>query len=209
MAITFPRAMPDFGLATQAFELDRIDYLSPTVGAGIGSVSAGAPLWSATWALGSTDSDDETEQLRAWLTSLRGSQRPFFGADQRRRLPRAYAEAGLPAGFNGDATAWSVNADRDVVTPTLPAGFILMTGDYIGFRWGTNGRTKVRLLEGRVGTGPVTVEPAVPTIVPGNAIAYVLNPVCVMKLTPETEFGAMGVDGQMAGKISAIQDLRA
>ena len=208
MAITFPRSMPRRSLATQKFELERIDYLSPTVGAGIGSVTAGAPVWAAEWSLtGMTE--DQVEEWRAWLTSLRGSQRPFFGADQRRSIPRAYKKTGLPPGFNGDATAWSVNADRDVVTPTLPASFILMTGDYIGFRWGANGRTKVRLLEGRVGTGPVTVEPAVPTVVPGNAVAYVLNPVCVMKLTPDTEFGAMGVDGQMAGKISAIQDLRA
>ncbi|MND80177.1 hypothetical protein D3C80_719430 [compost metagenome] len=208
MAITFPRSMPRRSLATQKFELERIDYLSPTVGAGIGSVTAGAPVWAAEWSLtGMTE--DQVEEWRAWLTSLRGSQRPFFGADQRRSIPRAYKKTGLPPGFNGDATAWSVNADRDVLTLTLPAGFILMTGDYIGFRWGANGRTKVRLLEGRVGTGPVTVEPAVPTVVPGNAVAYVLNPVCVMKLTPDTEFGAMGVDGQMAGKISAIQDLRA
>lgn len=208
MAITFPRPMPRRSLAVQKFELERVDYLSPTVGAGIGSVTAGAPVWAAEWSLTGM-SEDRVEEWRAWLTSLRGSQRPFFGADQRRSVPRAYKETGLPAGFSGDASAWSVNADRDVVTPTLPAGFVLMTGDYIGFRWGANGRTKVRLLEGRVGTGPVTVEPAVPTVVPSNAIAYVLNPVCVMKLTPDTEFGAMGVDGQMAGKISAIQDLRA
>ncbi|MBD3831858.1 MAG: hypothetical protein IE910_00685 [Brevundimonas sp.] len=208
MAITFPRPMPRRSLAVQKFELERVDYLSPTVGAGIGSVTAGAPVWAAEWSLTGM-SEDQVEEWRAWLTSLRGSQRPFFGADQRRSVPRAYKETGLPAGFSGDASAWSVNADRDVVTPTLPAGFVLMTGDYIGFRWGANGRTKVRLLEGRVGTGPVTVEPAVPTVVPSNAIAYVLNPVCVMKLTPDTEFGAMGVDGQMAGKISAIQDLRA
>lgn len=208
MAITFPRPMLPYGLNVQTFELDRIDYLSPTVGAGIGAVTAGAPLWSASWSLAGM-SEDRMETWRAWLTSLRGSQRPFFGADQRRSLPRAYRESGLPGGFGGDASTWALNADRDVVTLGLPAGFILMTGDYIGFKWGAAGRTKVRLLEGSVGGAAVTVEPAVPLSVPGNAVAYLLNPVCVMKLTPETSFGQMDVAGQMTGQINAIQDLRA
>nr|WP_314136948.1 hypothetical protein [uncultured Brevundimonas sp.] len=208
MSISFPRPMLDFGLATQSFELDRIDYQSPTVGAGIGAVTAGAPIWAAKWSLSGMD-EGQVEEWRAWLTSLRGSQRPFFAADQRRSLPRAYRSSGLPAGFGGDASTWALNADRDVVTLGLPSGFVLMTGDYIGFRWGANGRTKVRLLEPSVGGAAVTVEPAVPLVVPGNAVAYVLNPVCVMKLTPETTFGQMDVAGQMTGQINAIQDLRA
>lgn len=209
MAISFPRPMLDFGLATQTFELDRIDYQSPTVGAGIGAVTAGAPVWSARWSLSGMD-EDQVEAWRAWLTSLRGSQRPFFGADQRRSLPRAYRESGLPGGFGGDASTWAVNADRDVVSlGGLPAGLTMLTGDYIGFKWGANGRTKVRLLEGAVGGAAVTVEPAVPLVVPGNAVAYIKNPVCVMKLTPETSFGQMDVAGQMTGQINAIQDLRA
>lgn len=207
MAITFPRPMLPYGLNVQSFELDRIDYLSPTVGAGIGAVSAGSPLWSASWSLAGMR-ENEMEEWRAWLTSLRGPQRSFFGGDQRRRVPRAYRTTGLPSGFNGDATAWSLNNDRDVLTISLPNGFALLTGDYVGFRWGTHGRTKVRLLEARVGTAAVAVEPPLPTLVPGNAIAYVKDPVCVMKLTPDTDFGSIGVDGQMAGRIVAIQDLR-
>jgi len=208
MAITFPRPMLPYGLNVQTFELDRIDYLSPTVGAGIGAVTAGTPLWSASWSL-SGMSEDRMEEWRAWLTSLRGSQRAFFGGDQRRRVPRAYRTTGLPAGFNGDATAWSVNADRDVLTLTLPNGFTLLTGDYVGFRWGSNGRTKVRLLEPRVGTAAVAVEPPLPPLVPLNAVAYVLNPVCIMKLMPDTDFGSIDVSRQMTGRINAIQDLRA
>lgn len=208
MAITFPRPMLPYGLNVQTFELDRIDYLSPTVGAGIGAVTAGAPLWSASWSL-SGMSEDRMEEWRAWLTSLRGSQRSFFGGDQRRRVPRAYRTTGLPGGFNGDATAWSVNADRDVLNLTLPNGFTLLTGDYVGFRWGANGRTKVRLLESRVGTAAVAVEPPLPPLVPSNAVAYVLNPVCIMKLMPDTDFGSIDVSRQMTGRINAIQDLRA
>lgn len=208
MAITFPRPMLPYGLNVQTFELDRIDYLSPTVGAGIGAVTAGAPLWSASWSL-SGMSEDRMEEWRAWLTSLRGSQRTFFGGDQRRRVPRAYRTTGLPGGFNGDATAWSVNTDRDILNLTLPNGFTLLTGDYVGFRWGPNGRTKVRLLEPRVGTAAVAVEPPLPPLVPSNAVAYVLNPVCIMKLMPDTDFGSIDVSRQMTGRINAIQDLRA
>lgn len=208
MAITFPRPMLPYGLNVQTFELDRIDYLSPTVGAGIGAVTAGAPLWSASWSL-SGMSEDRMEEWRAWLTSLRGSQRTFFGGDQRRRVPRAYRTTGLPGGFNGDATAWSVNTDRDALNLTLPNGFTLLTGDYVGFRWGANGRTKVRLLEPRVGTAAVAVEPPLPPFVPSNAVAYVLNPVCIMKLMPDTDFGSIDISRQMTGRINAIQDLRA
>lgn len=209
MTISFPRAMPAYGLATQNFELSRIDYMSPTVGAGIGAVTAGSPLWSGSWALADMASEDHTEEFRAWLTSLRGSQRTFYGADQRRPLPRAYMQSGLPDGFSGDATTWAVTPDRDVLHLGLPTDLELMTGDYVGFRWGTNGRAKVRLLEGGLGSAPVTVEPAVPTAVPSNAVAYLKNPVCIMRLTPETEFGDMDVEGRMSGRISAIQDLRA
>lgn len=208
MAITFPRPMLPYGLNVQTFELDRIDYMSPTVGAGIGAVTAGAPLWSASWSL-SGMSEDRMEEWRAWLTSMRGSQRTFFGGDQRRRVPRAYRTTGLPSGFSGDATAWSVNTDRDVLTLALPNGFTLLTGDYVGFRWGANGRTKVRLLEPCAGSAAVAVEPPLPNLVPSNAVAYVLNPVCVMKLTPDTQFGSIDVSSQMAGSITAIQDLRA
>lgn len=208
MAITFPRPMLPYGLNVQTFELDRVDYLSPTVGAGIGAVTAGSPLWSASWSLAGM-SEDRMEEWRAWLTSLRGSQRTFFGGDQRRRVPRAYRTTGLPAGFNGDATSWSLNSDRDVLTISLPNGFTLLTGDYVGFRWGATGRTKARLLETRSGTAAVAIEPPLPTFVPGDAIAYVKDPVCVMKLTPDTDFGSTNVSGQMTGRITAIQDLRA
>ncbi len=207
MTISFPRAMPDFGIVSQRFELQRVDLISPRTDGRINSMTVGFPLWSATWSLGAM-TEAQMNVWRAWVSSLRGPQRRFIGADQLAGLPQTYRDTGLGA-FSGDAATWSVNSDRDVLTMTgLGSGFTLLPGDMIGFRWGTQKFTQVRCLEASTGsTAAVAVEPAVPTLVPGGAVAYVKDPVCLMRLTPETEIGETDIERVMSGRITAIQDL--
>lgn len=207
MTIAFPRAMPVYGVGIQRFELQRVDFLSPRTDGRLNGITAGFPLWSATWTLTAMRLD-RRQAWRAWVSSLRGPQRPFYGQDLTATLPLAYRESGLSA-FGGDAASWSINTDRDLLTLTgLPSGFMLSAGDYIGFRWGTSKRAMVRVLEAVAGaTVSFAIEPAVPSLVPGNAIAHVKDPACLMRLTPETEIGEIGVDGILSGKIAAIQDL--
>lgn len=210
MALSFPRIMPDAGLGEQSFKLLRVDHISPRVDGRIGAMTVGWPLWTATWSFTGMD-EAKSHEWEAWVDSLRGPQRLFYGADLRRALPQAYAESGLPAGFGGDAATWSVNSTRDVLTLTgLPAGFVLTPGDMIGFRWGANRRSLVRVMEPAVGsTVSVAVEPAVPTITSGAAVAYLKDATCLMRLTPETDLGAVGIDRILTGQVSAIQELLA
>ena len=163
-------------------------------------------------------------ELGGAVTSLsqRGAQRLFFGRDLTRPFPKAYRTGfgtmtrASGGAFTGPATTWAVNSDRDVVTLSgLPASLILSLNDYIGFRWVTGGvqrRSLVRCVEAATastgGIVSVTVEPAVPTITPGTAVAYLDQPDCLMRLIPDqTTLGALDVLHTAGGSIAGIQDL--
>ena len=223
MALTFPRAMPLGGADSQAFEIARVDYMTPRASGRINSISAGFPLWSMTITLNNGDVE-ETDEWRAWVPAQRGSSRLFFGTDLTRPFPKAYRQgftgmtrAGGGA-FSGAATSWSVNAERDVITLSgLPANFILGLNDYIGFKWTTGAsarRSLVRAVEAVTGSAAgvlaVTVEPALPNLTPGSAVAYLDRPDCLMRLVPgQTSIAEIDTLHSAGGQISAIQDLLA
>jgi hypothetical protein len=221
MTISYPREMPSVGgINGQSFEIQRIDYLSPELNGQIGAVSAGFPIWVATWNLQAALTEASSGVWRAWVSSLRGPMRRFYGMDLTRRLPLKY-----PAGFGGlaragggsfpgSATSWSVDETGSVLTLYgLPAGFALSAGDMIGFRWGASPqrRTCVRALEplsaSSSGALTVEIEPALPFIVPPTAVAYLQDAACLMRLTPETRIGDMDLNRSVPGSIVAIQDL--
>jgi hypothetical protein len=97
----------------------------------------------------------------------------------------------------------------------MPAGLMLMPGDYVDFRWGTFQRALVRVLEKQVvssGVVAVSIEPPVNTqVVPadGSAVAHLDNPACLMRIiTSQTNIGAFGRRGPIeSGTVVAIQDL--
>lgn len=222
MALTFPRAMPDYFAAAQYFEPRRNDFMSPENSGRLGGVQAGFPVWEARWSWGQTISRDLSDQMRGLVASLRGPQRTFYGRDHARPLPKAYplgfggmARAGGGA-FDGTATSWSVNGTRDVVTLNgLPASFRFGIGDYIMFRWTTSGQQRrglARSLEVVTGTSggvlAVTVEPALSTVIPAGAVADLLNPGCIMKAVPgETKIGEMGRTQKASGQLVGLQEL--
>lgn len=222
MTLIFPRAMP-IGVAAQTFELDRVDLSTERAGGRVNGVSVGLPRWSGRWTLSQQISQAASDEWRAFVTSLRGLQRPFFGFDQGRPFPKATPNgfAGLSraggGAFDGAATSWSVNTERDVLgLAGLPAGLILSLGDYAMLRWTTGGgerRSLHRVVEGAVANGSgaasPSVEPPVPAFVPGSAVADLARPCCVMKLTSETKLGDMGRSLRISGTIVAVQDLRA
>lgn len=231
MAIVFPRLMPSRGIAGQQFEIERVDFQSPEAGGRLGGVQAGFPLWFAQWELGRFGVNT-SDEWRAWLTSLRGAQRSFLGLDWARRFPKNYASgfAGLSraggGAFDGSATSWSKSIDGDgnqvLTTNGLPAGFTISVGDYVGFKWDAGGalagsygrRTMARVIEAGAANGSgaasVLVEPAIPSLVPGTAVAHFDEPACVMKIVPDrTELSPVVRGGAISGgRIAAAQDLR-
>lgn len=219
MAMTFPRAMPQ-GVATEYFEPERTDFGSPRGDGRTGGVTVGFPLWRGRWTLGKAMTQRRSEEFRAFVATLRGRQRTFFAGDQGRRFPLAYPNgfagvnrAGGGGPFDGTASGWSVNADRDVVGLTgLPSNMSTTLGDYIMWRWETEGeprRALCRLVEDVKatvdGAVTVTVEPPLPGLVPPDAIADFAEPVCIMRLdTENTKLGEKGrslkIDGVIAGQ---------
>lgn len=219
MTITFPRDIPETGASGQEFEILRVDYSAPEASGFQGGVQAGFPLWAATWSLGRMG-QARSDLWRAWLLTMRGRQRRFYGRDLARPRPLAHIN-GLPGGWNGNASAWSQAIDGSgnalLGMTGVNSGLILSIGDYVGFRWTNSGaqrRALVRVVEGASASGggaiTVAVEPPVPACVPSGATAYVERPSCIMQLvTEETQLGAvtrsLAIGG---GKIVAVQDLR-
>lgn len=221
MALNFPRDMPMGGVEDESFEIARVDYGYGRVDGSQGAVTAGFPLWRMVLTLSNADAE-ETDEWRAWVPAQRGAQRPFFGRDLTRPFPRAHAggfggmNRATGGVFSGTATGWSTNADRDVITLSgLPSALTLSLNDYIGFSWTTSGeprRALVRCVERVVANGSgvlaVTVEPALPPLVPGSAVATLNRPDCVMKLVPsETRIGPLDLVHSAGGTIVAVQHL--
>lgn len=220
MALTFPRPFPG-GVAREAFELDRADFSSRTTGGRTGGVTAGWPLWKGRWTLSASTAFEVSEAWRATLRALRGQQRTLFAGDAARPwpllAPEGFAGMTRPGGaaFDGSALGWSVNGTRDVVTLTgLPVGLILSANDYVMWRWTTEGAARRALcsfIEGGVvnGAGSValTVEPPLPTLVPGAAVADLARPQCVMRLDGDDQPRERGRMGKLEGVVTAIQVL--
>jgi hypothetical protein len=229
MSFTYPRAMPDSGVANQEFDIQRVDYSAPEASGRVGGVQAGFPLWMATWTLGRVTPATGDEWV-AWKDTMRGSQRRFLGRDFSRQYPRAHAAgfAGMTrfggGSFTGAALTWShevgSNGDTIVYLSGLPAGFILSHRDYIGFKWssgdgsgGYDRGTLARVTQPNIadsGNAAVLVEPPLPAWIPSDAIAYLNKPACVMTLVMEGTKLA-GIDRRLTlqgTKIAGVQDLR-
>lgn len=222
MSLTFPRDMPAAGVMQETFEIQRVDFMSPEASGRLGAISSGFPLWGAEWSLPTTG-QDRADEWRAWISTLRGAGRLFLGHEIHRPYPRAYQDTALSGlsragggSFDGKATSWSVNGTRDVLTLNgLPAGLVLTWGDYVGFEWTTSSqarRSLVRAVENVVANGSgvavVTVEPALPSLTSGAAVANLKNPTCLMKLVPsETKMGGKTRRVALNGQIKALQQL--
>lgn len=229
MGIVYPRVMPT-SMATQGFRIQRNDFSAPENSGAIGGVQAGWPRWQAQWTVGTTK-QTASEEIEAWLDSLRGSQKHFLGRDLRRPYPLAHiggfrrmlTTGGDP--FAGTCTGWSQTVDGEgsalLTLEGLPSGLVLSRIDYIGFKWDADGsaagswdrRALARVSEGGIaasdGTVTVTVEPAVADFVPATAVAHLDDPACLMKLTSETQVADVDRRLRIRGtKISGLQVLK-
>lgn len=213
MAITYPRAMPEvFGMAGQ-LKLERVDYTSPERTGVIGAVTAGWPLWTLRLSFNNMTFASHDE-ITAWVDSLRGAQKRFYGYDQSRPEPRFHA-TGRP--YTKTTATWSQSVDGEgtcnLSLGDLLVGQVFSPRDYIGFEWGTTKRALVRCLERGVvdvaGDVTIAVEPAVHAVVPVDATIQLYRPSCLMRLVAEdTELMDDGLGYVGAGsRIAGIQDI--
>lgn len=217
MTLSFPCAMPAKGCGQQTFEPDRADFLTRAGGGRLGSMSAGFPIWKASWTLGGSMGAADSDLWRAFVASLQGSSNLFYGKDVERPYPKAYPNGFAALGWSGDCSAWSqsVVAGVPVLAVTSHAGLIIGPGDYVGFRWTTGGLARqslVRSLEAVTADGSghasFAITPAVPALTPGTAVAYFANPTCLMRMDPRaTQLSDMDRRRAIGGTIVAFQDL--
>lgn len=213
-SIVFPRPIITDGLKTSGFDPNRVDFLSPTSGGRVFSVTAGQPLWSMSLTYTNLLLP-EAFALKAWVDSLAGAQRLIFGFDPDRELP-LFHQHGRP--FQDAPATWSQTIDTSglallTLTELFP-GQVVSIGDYTGFAWGDRKYTMVRALEqtvvGAGGSATFAVEPAVPILsVPPEATSTLRRAGCLMRLDvsqtklPDIDLGYMP-DG---ARIVAVQDL--
>ncbi len=227
-----PLPMPERGISRQEFEIERFDAGVIERSGRAGGVTLGEPLWQATWSLSANLTRDASDEWRAFLTRLRGIQRPFYALDRDRLYPRAYPKgftrmttvAGAP--FLGAAASWSQVIDDEgeatLSLTDLPSGLILGRGDYVGFKWDAEGsptgtfdrralvRVQVPTMVAGNGSVAAIIEPAVPGAVPAGAVAHLDRPACLMRLVPgQSQLGELDRRLKIGGgKIVATQDLR-
>ena len=226
MALTFPRDLPSLTtLASARFEIDRADTFGKDGAGKLGGVQLGWPLWRLDLAWGDGITEAESDEWAAWVLAQRGPQRTFWGFNPMRRQPAHYptgvngmARAGVGGTLdaNGDASSWSINANRDVLTLNgMPNGFRLRYQDLVGFRWSAGAkRTASRVVEEGAATAGgvlvVTIEPPLHSSVPASGagcVAHVALTKVLMRLDPtKTEVGEMNEHRVRPGRISALQE---
>lgn len=222
MALT-ASIMPDVAVVSAVFNIQRLDFQTAATDGRAFGVTAGAPLWMLKATIRDGD-EEETDTWFAFLDSLRGLQRPFLAHDVTRPYPRAHLGgfAGMTraggGAFEGAASSWSVNPDRDQLTLAgQPAALKLSHRDGVMLRWVTGGeprRSLHRVVTPAVasagGIVTVAVEPPVPTLVPGSAVADLAKPQAVFRqVIAESGMGELDALHSAGGTLSAVQDLRA
>lgn len=197
MSLTFPRALPSLLIQGCDFDPERGDIASATAGGRLTTAQVAEPLWRMKM---STQCDEATfGKWRAWRNSLDGSQNLFFGQDLFRRYPLHYRTAAKltaltrpdASPFDGTATSWSLNGDRDELTLNgLPAGLNLVDDDYVGFVWDTWRRALFQICSDAVangsGVGTWAIRPYAGSWLPEDAVATLASPTCLMKIIPGT-----------------------
>lgn len=203
MTISYPRSLPLTKISQVMFEPEPQEATSGEQGGRYLSVQLGPMIWRASYSM-SPSSEVDFSKWRAWLDSLDGAGKEFYGYDVRRPYPWNYRLTGWTGltravsggAFPGTSTSWSVNGARDEITignasgQQLPVGFSMMEGDYIGLVWTTSGvqrRSLHRALEpfnaNASGVGTWSVRPTVSPAVPGAATINLFKAACMMVVT--------------------------
>lgn len=192
MAIEYPREMPSTRVRSMMFEAEPQEAFAPEQGGRFVSVQLGRPLWRMQLQT-TPPTEEEFSIWRAWLDSLDGAAKMFFGYDVRR--PRPWAHRADGALDNTIAVGATYNAAGDEITvgtaSPLATGFTFTTGDYLQLRRSQGGEARYslhRFMEGVVTQGGAfvaTVRPAVHAAFPsGNGVVVdFFKCACLMRVT--------------------------
>lgn len=211
MAITFPRALPDVGILSSVFELQRAVNINGRRGGAVQVSERADPRWYAEVNFGLMERADY-QAVRAWWMSMQGGLNDFLMHDPAHPRPIRYR-----TGFGGEVRhgggAFDGTANVDALTATtitisnLPTGFELMDGDYVGLVEG-DGRGLHMITEAATasaGVVTVTVEPAVKVnVFTAAATVNFEKPVARMMPLPGSDAFQFGI-GPRPFSFKAIQ----
>lgn len=97
--------------------------------------SLGSALWRGEWTAKPMLHDDAVS-FEAYLHTLDGVMRTFYGGDVRKRFPRMYPTGAFDE--SGAAIASLGTNGRSLSIDGLPAGFVISRGDYLAFNYGSS-----------------------------------------------------------------------
>jgi hypothetical protein len=184
VTITFPRSLPAFAnMKTALFRLMQYVAVTPLRNGKMPATELGQAYWKGFF---------ETRPLNRWefgefaacWDSMRGGVKTFKANDPMRPYPNAYragfgglTRAGGGA-FDGTADVTALTAST-IALATLPAGFVVTAGDYVGLTEGSL-IGLYRIIEAVTANGSgvatVTVEPKILSAFTAAAVANFEKP---------------------------------
>lgn len=193
MALSFPLARAGFfdglPIASQSFDLPEAVEISRTAGGAILSADMADRLWQGTITLGRLTVAEARPAL-ALINALRGAGRSFLCADVHRPYPQADPGGAALAGFSPQISGLGGDL-RTLSLSGLPAGYLLASGDLIGWSYGS-APTRHALHEivsggtasgGGALTGLELTPPIRPGVTVGTPVTLV-QPVCKALIVP-------------------------
>lgn len=206
MPVTYPRNFPRTFFQRSLFDLQR-SLNTATSGSGARQVMERFdPLWYAEWTVANL-SREEYGEWHAWILSLRGGAKPFWGFDPHRRFPQAYPTNFLSV-MPGNGTLVSASG-TSIVFNGCPAGLVLSIGDYVSVVTTGGLRSLHKLVEPAVANGSgqatVEVEPRVVMPVSAGAVVRLADASCLFRLIEVT--GLERTNAATGFRFTAIESL--
>jgi hypothetical protein len=216
VTITYPRTLP-CGVQTVEMVPDYVQAINQSRGRVTQVLERADPRWrfSATYA---PMERAAFQALQAWLLTTEGSLVQVLVHDAMQPYPLLYPRAVLEALTRASGGAFDGTATVNALGPTtvqlgsLPAGFKLSAGDYVGLaEGGKYGLVKVVEDKTASGIGNVTldVRPRFQTkFFTTAAQAHLVRPACLMTLDPGSVSAARTAGRRSPISFSGVQFLQ-
>jgi len=184
VTITYPREFPagsDF--ESVQFDLQRYDLTSQAVRGTAQVMENAVPLWMSEYQVVPMEREG-FQRFQAWLNSLRGGAKHFWGHDPAREYPAYY---GPSAPANSCTLATTVSAGFTLALSGLPSGYRFTTGDLVAVRTETS-RSLHEVQEDVTATtsATITVEPRIAITLTSGAQVDLVRAAAKMRLVEKS-----------------------